>query len=474
MNHSYKYRTAFGVWINDMKNKPMPRKEWPFVVLDDDAEYDIKKCLELQQRAEFNILDAAGLFVSYSWPLEVEKAVDEGRRQRLQRIFKEAHNVGIKVISTLGVYSWGFDEIIKNNPGVQGPNPHAMCGSSEDSWNWMKKVLDYILLNFNIDGFHLESSDQGRCTCPSCSKMGDIEYHSKINKKVAEYVRSRWPDKILMVNMCGYTKWGGKIPKEEFRYLQELGKCIDFLIDNGNGDHFIEEELRPEFIKNLDCCFGTSGGLWVYPPQRWDRQRWFLPYAQRTGKHIKRLYTDGGRAIEYYMGPTLNPGVEMNILAGGLQLSNAARDMDDILNEAIEILYKPVDSKTCRRLVGIFKRAEDAYFENRIIPSDMLGRSPFSENGELKMWRELGITHLFGTSPGPATYLSDYGSDGKQMMNSKGRNAYKDELLALLDEIEAIEGGVKEIERLDRIRLCITNVLADIETIEWTISPKFI
>lgn len=469
MNHSYNYRTAFGCWINDMSSKPAPRKEWPHVMLNDEAVYDIIKCLELQQRAGFNVFDVAGLFASYSWQLDVEKAVDEDRSQCLNRIFKEAHDMGIKVISTLGVYSWGFDEIIKNNPGVQGPNPHAMCGSSEDSWNWMKRVIDYILLNFNIDGFHLESSDQGRCSCSSCSKMGDVEYHCMINKKVAEYVRSKWTDKIVMLNMCGFTRWGSKIPKDEFRFLQELGKHLDFIIDNGNGDHFIEEELRPDFIKSLSCSFGTSGGVWVYPPQRWDRMRWFLPYTQRTGRHIKQLYRDGGRAMEYYMGPVVNPGVEMNILVGGLLLSNVDRDIDDVLNEAIEVLYKPNDAKTCHRLAAIFKRAEDAYFDNRMLCRN--GLDGYSDAGKLKMWRELGVTHLFGTSPGPATYLCDCAVDGKPMMNSKGRNAYKDELLAMLDEIEMIEGNIKEVGKLERIKLCITNILTDIETIEWTISP---
>ncbi|NTW10275.1 MAG: hypothetical protein HGA26_02825, partial [Chlorobiaceae bacterium] len=55
------------------------------------------------------------------------------------------------------------------------------------------------------------------------------------------------------------------------------------------------------------------------------RQRWFLPYSRRTGLHLEDLHAQGGRAVEYYMGPADNPGVEVNIAFGGRKLRDAGR-----------------------------------------------------------------------------------------------------------------------------------------------------
>jgi hypothetical protein len=177
----------------------------------------------------------------------------------------------------------------------------------------------------------------------------------------------------------------------------------------------------------------------------------------RTGQHIKQLYEEGGRAIEYYMGPTLNPGVEVNIAFGGRMLSDVGMKPEDVLGDTIESLYKPKSATTSDKLVRIFQRAENAYFDNW----SPRPPSPLSPPGELH------LTELFGTTPGSARYLTD-DLRGGPLMGREGRAAYKRELASILDDVSKVEGSVAEggRVRIDRIKACIVNTLADIEVIE--------
>lgn len=450
---TYNHRVAFGVWINDMRNEGMPGKDWPYVVMDERTVEDIIGCLQLQAKAGFNEFDIAGLFVSHFWPVDIVSAVDKDRRRQINRILEAAHNLGIKVIDTLGVYSWGFKKIIESCPELGVTSKDAMCGSKPESWVWMKKVIDYIASEFEIDGFHLESSDLGRCTCPLCREKGDVEYHCGLNKQTAEYIRSRWPEKILMVNMCGYTGWRPLCPPEDKKHLLDLGDTLDYLIDPGHLGFFIEEESRREFISALSCDFGTSGGFWIYPPQRWNRLRWFLPYTMKTAQHIAGLYAEGGRAVEYYMGPTINPAVEVNITFGGKFLSDTGKGIKEILVEVIDELYRPKDSSTCNRLADIFQRAESAYFdqwsEDRIF-KDHARPGP----------GELHLEPLTGRDPGPARYLK------LPFLDSVGRAVYREKLLLILRDLSKIETCIRDKERIRRIEVCIRATIEDIDSIE--------
>jgi len=245
MARSYEYRAGQGVWINDMRSEAMEGQRWPHHVLDDLAVEDIIACLDTQQQAGFTDFDIFGLLATYGWEPDLPATVDGARRRRVERILDAAHQRGLRVLYGLGVYSWGFDKIIAANPAVRGTRPRAMCGSKDESWRWMRKVVDYVLGEFEIDGFHLESADQGRCLCPSCSRQGDVEYHCTLNRRTAEHVRSRWPGKTLMVNMCGFMRPQRKATDDEVRFLVDLGRHIDFLIDPGHHGCFIVEESRP-------------------------------------------------------------------------------------------------------------------------------------------------------------------------------------------------------------------------------------
>jgi hypothetical protein len=39
-----------------------------------------------------------------------------------------------------------------------------------------------------------------------------------------------------------------------------------------------------------------AGGVFVVPPQHWERLRWFLPCGLRSARSLKTLHDDGGRA----------------------------------------------------------------------------------------------------------------------------------------------------------------------------------
>ena len=100
----------------------------------------------------------------------------------------------------MGVYSWGFDSIIRANPGLACPdNPSAMCLHNPESWTWQKKVLDYVF-SFPIDGLNLQSADLGRCSCGESKYMTDLEYHAVLNQKVIQYVRKTYPGKIIGIS----------------------------------------------------------------------------------------------------------------------------------------------------------------------------------------------------------------------------------------------------------------------------------
>ncbi len=313
---AYPDRMGFGAWINDVRTEPLPFDPWPPVVLDDVAESSIIRTMDLQAKSGYNMFDLFGLFAAFGWPVDIVSAVDEDRDRRVRRIMKAARERGIKVIYGLGVYSWGFDKIIEHDPAVKGPNPHAMCGSHEESWEWQQKIIDFIM-RYDFDGYHLEASDLGRCTCAECMKRWPVNaaYYNVITGRSADYIRSKAPDKYIAAITISWTDWNKGFTEEDKNGLVELSRKVDSILDQGHHGTFIKAPDRKVFIQRLHCRYGTSGGFWVYPPFRCHRLRWFLPYTKKTGTEIKQLYADGGRTVLYYQGPVNNPGVEVNVIA---------------------------------------------------------------------------------------------------------------------------------------------------------------
>ncbi len=450
-----KYRVAFGLWINDMRNDSAPVENWPYGALDDRTVNGILKALDVQSKAGYNAIDLAGLFSIYAWPTDISSIATPERRRRVEQIVKAAHARQMKVICfPSGVLSWGFDEIIKHDPAVRSDNKHVMNPLREESWAWQQKVYDYVLDNYEIDGIHLESADQGRAKTPECLAKwpNGVAYHCYVTSRAAEYLRKKRRDLTLLATIQAFSNWGRDFTQEEKALLVDLSRSVECLIDQGHAGTYIPQSKRRDLVLKLHCGYRTSGGLWVYPPQRWNRTRWFLPYTGRTGAHIKQLAEDGGQGVMYYQGPVRNPGVEVNIAFGGKIMSNPVRDTESVLGEVIEQIYKPKGADAQQRLVSMFRRAEDGYFENwnaeRILAA--LNRP---EPGELH------LTSLFGASPNQADYLLE------PFLDTKGRLGYKRALVSILKDVQSLQDQCSDDGRLAGVKCGVEEELADINNI---------
>ena len=59
-----------------------------------------------------------------------------------------------------------------------------MCDANPKSFEYVKKILDFALGEFDFGGVHLESCDLGCCGCPSCAgKDGIVGYNVRINQQ---------------------------------------------------------------------------------------------------------------------------------------------------------------------------------------------------------------------------------------------------------------------------------------------------
>lgn len=455
-------RMAFGAWINDVRTEPLPFDSWPPTVLDDCAEESIIRTMDLQVRSGYNLFDLFGLFAAWGWPVDITSAADDDRDARVRRILKAAHDRGIKLVYGLGVYSWGFDKIIQHDPAVRGPNPHAMCASREESWQWQKKIIDFIL-RYDFDGYHLEASDLGRCTCAACMKKWPVmaTYYNEITARCADYIRSQAPGKYLAAITISWTDWNKGFTEEDKTKLVELSTKVDSILDQGHHGQFIKQPDRKAFVERLHCRFGTSGGLWVYPPFRCHRSRWFLPYTQRTGAHIKQLYADGGRTVLYYQGPVTNPGTEVNIAFGGRIMSNVDRSVTEVLAEVLEELYQPKTVSAHQKLVETFQLAENAYFGNMDYAADgvhLKGLPDYPGPGELHVGFGIGLS---GGASAVPVYLFE------PNLADKGRAAYAKQLETCLKNICKIEHQLAATQRTHRLKSSIYHALDDVITIAY-------
>jgi len=90
-------------------------------------------------------------------------------------------------------------------------------------------------------------------------------------QKTAAYIKSKWPDKIVYVITINWAPAGQHFNAEEKAKVVALGKEVDCIFDQGHTGYHIAETERAEFIAQLPCAYGTSGGLWLYPDTRWER-----------------------------------------------------------------------------------------------------------------------------------------------------------------------------------------------------------
>ena len=410
MSEYFDYRNVLGAWINDISSVPRV-EQWPSTVLD-----------------------------AADWEPCFGDSIPPERGEAVRRILDAAHSRDVQVLYGLGLYSWGFDKIIAEDQNVRGTNPRVMCASKQASHETMERLVDFLLTDYPLDGFHFESGDLGRCDCDRCAEKPDTVYHRELNERVAKYVRSRWPGRLVEVFVPGTAQTS----QEDWRDWSEASQYFDFLIDDWNRANRFGCHSRKRIISALKCAYGTRSGLWIYPPQRWDRLRWFLPIIEQRSLHYRKLADDGGRAAMIQAAPIVNPGTEATLRSSGKFLQDPYRGTFEVLCETVEEMFRPATRAVTEELADLFWAAEKAYNTNAL---------GWGEGGEL--WLE----PLMGVVPGPPTYLS-------ARMYSHKLTEYEMEMRGLQQRFARIRKELGEQDRTRRLETCLANVLADIAKIQ--------
>lgn len=422
-------------WITDLATLPDTYASWPSMKVDEPLLRDYTETFRLMREWKLLNLCIWGLYVSRAWPLDLSTAVTPARAALMERLIADAHSQGVRVISGLGVYSWGFDEILKANPQLMKGNQNAMCGSEDSSWEWMRRVIDYVFTRLPIDGVSMQSADQGRCTCEKCSRYSETEYHVRLNIRCADYIRSRYPGKLVAV-----SGWGMRFADPaSLPHLAELGKHIDYLIDVRDSSREKDPSFRKRVIQALPCAFGTLGGPQVEPPQHWQRARWFLPTIQSAGEHLKDLHAEGGKACEWFFHILANPGCELSTWVAAKVLTQPSVGWQRHLNDSIERIYRTSRVSIRDGLAEAFLAAETAYL--RHLPSLRSGT--------------ISLEPLVSAKPGPPVYLT-------KRLTQPQRAAYSSDLQRVQAQFKKLERDVGEKTRVPLILRCIDNVQKDL------------
>ncbi len=434
----FRHRGYLG-WIRDLSSTPRPNDEWPSILIDDGLINDYRDNFALMNQIGLNEASIWGFFAARDWSVDVENTIDPQRAAQIRALMLEARSRNVKVLVGMGAYSWGFDSIIRANPAIACPNnPHVMNPTLEESWYWQKRVIDYVM-TFPVDGVSLQSADQGRCDCPTCPG-NDLDYHARINDRIASYIKTNYPGKTVGIN--GYGMYFGN--PADLPYVINMTRHADYLIDVQDTARQSDPTYRRRLIAAIaPAAFGGITTPNVEPPQHWDRERWFLPINKRMALNLQELYNDGGRAAENFMRAAANPGDEVAIrLAAAIEL-NPTADWRQQLDGILADVYQPQDQTARQQLLNLFLQAEDAYFDNAS------GYGPASI---------VELEPLIGASPGPPIYLT-------QHMNASQLANYRSAMLGLRTQAQALVSRVGNQSRMQSVVRSIDGVLTEIDGI---------
>ncbi|MFN7922876.1 MAG: hypothetical protein U0Q16_22410 [Bryobacteraceae bacterium] len=427
----FRHRGYLG-WITDLATREEAHVAWPSMRLDADLLADYRRGFDMMKELGLDELCVWGLYVSRSWPVDIASAVPRDRGKLVERLIADAHRRGIRVLSGLGIYSWGFDQILKANPKLSRGNANAMCGTEPESWEWMRRVIDFVFERFPIDGVSMQSADQGRCPCDRCKRIPEIEYHAELNIRCADYVRSKWPKKTI-----GVSGWGMRFEDPaSLPSLTRLSSRIDYLIDVRDSSRRRNPEHRKRVIESLQCDFGTLGGPQVEPPQHYARDRWFLPTLRRVGEHLGALHADGGRACEWFYHILANPGDEVSTWLAAKMLRDPATPWRKHLTDSVERVFGASKTSTRDALSEALLAAEDAYF--RHIPP---------------LCGTISMEPLVSDHAGEPVYLT-------KRLNADQRRQYFDDLTRVGTTLRKLVPDVKQKRKMEFCVRAIDNVVA--------------
>jgi len=439
-------------WINDVSTQPRIGKRWPMIDVDEQLRQDYHELFGVLKDWGYDGLAIWGLIVNHSWPVNLDDSLTAERRHFLQQVIEDAHEHGLRIYSGLGLYSWGFEEIIRAHPETakdegrivwdefQPDNGVAMCYHSEAAREWMRKVVDFVFEAVEIDGAGMQSADQGRCYCKQCREMGDMEYHALVNDEWAGYIKSRWPSATVAV-----SGWGMSFNKvEDIPHLQRLGRHLDYIVDVRDQAGQAGSEFRRNLISSLPCDFGSLGGTTFVPPQRWERFRWFLPHAGLTGGNLQQLYKDGGRAHEFFAGPLVNPQYELMTKFTGYLLNHPETTIEQALAVVVNDVFAPQTKGVEEGIVQWLLAMEAAFFD-KATPT----------------YGEFDFEPLMGMQPGDPTYL-------RKLPNAY-LSEYRNSLQKLGAELQSLAKNCRKPQMIGQITRCLSAVSDDVE---WSIRHK--
>ena len=436
MAAAFTHRTLTG-WISEYAGRPLPGA-WPQIPLDDDTLSDFEAYFDLCRDSGYNEVVIWGFFVDRRWPVDISSCIDGKRRGRIHRVLGAAHARGLKAHCGLGLYSWGFDAIIEAHPHLSRDNPRVMCPSVPEPREWMEKVIDFVMDRFAFDGLNMQSADNGRCTCSDCGSLSTVEYHARLNLDVARYIHAKWPDKCLIMD-----NWGCPFSNpSDLSHLVPMSEEMGYVIDHNNSAMEAGRGYRKALAQALACPFGTLAGRSVWPPQRWSRDKWFLPTTLSNVDYVRDLYEDGARAAEQFATTRVNPSDEITLRFMGGLLSDVNADPEKLLRAAVEATYEPVDAVTLDGLVEVVRTAERAYI-------DRSGRDLASRTGLIYV--DGGL--MPKEDPSPETYLLD--------MSPADRAAYAEAIAGIAADFDRLRSGVGQREKADLTAQCFQTVLAD-------------
>lgn len=447
---SFRYRIGFGTWVNDMRPEPLPLDQWPSPRFDDLTVEGLFRTLDTMAAAGYQYLDAFGLWGTNDYPPDIVSAfADRERNRRVERVLQAARARGIEMVLPLGVFTWGYGRIIRDDPAVRGlddrgqPHPHAMCGARDRAWGYLERLIDTFFARHDFAAVHLESADLGYCACPECAgRDGSVAYNARLNQRAAQYIKSRWPACLVYVCPINWAPWGlgasgqqRTFTAEQMQAVRALSQHIDLFMDQGHRGRFIDDCG----IAELACAYGTSGGLWAYHGCRMDRLSYLLPYPTRAARHLAEHHRLGARGALVYQGPMVNPAVELNSTVAGLAMQDVRRDPAELIGEAIDQLYRPVTQAAADSLAALFASLEEAYF-------GAWDAGRFTAGQAMEVPGEFCLGPLFNTFPDPPVFLLE------PYLDAFGRQALKTALRGALAAAEDLHGAFDDGGRLRRLR----------------------
>ncbi len=436
---TFDYRITCG-WLRDLASEPTPHDTWPCIRWDDQLAADQARFLDAQAEYGITINSVWGLFVDRAWPTDLKQAAARG--DRVRQFTAAAHERELKVVTGLGIYSWGFDQIIREHPEVAASdgNKHVMCPFQPAGWEWQRRVLDFVMdPRWGIDGASMQSADQGRCDCPRCKERSNAEHHADLLIRCAEYARRQRPDWII-----GTACWGLRVDEPtELAHILRMSQVLDYIleVDELSG----RKGLRPELTRQLHSAFGSVGGAFVEPPQHWERLRWFLPLALGAAEAIAQLWRDGGRACEIYYRLFANPSDEVSWRTAARMVQDPTLAPQQALRDAVAKVYG-VSGSAQDQLTAWFMAAERAYLDRSTY---MVGQGPLSL--EPLWWNK------HPDAAGPPIYLQD-------RMKPQDRDGYAAELRRLRGQFEKV--GVPDRKAAANTLRSIDSTLAEIAAVQ--------